>query len=77
MKCLPTRPRLNVELTQFPADLYQNHRKIVHFCTKCTILSGASGRTLTYNPSVNSSPKIEGCTTFYLLYVNRELAIDM
>ena len=54
MKVLPTRPRLNAELTKFPADLYQNHRKIVHLCTKCTILSGASGRTRTYNPSVNS-----------------------
>ena len=31
------------------------HRKIVHLCTKCTILSGASGRTRTYNPSVNST----------------------
>ena len=27
MKSLPTRPRLNVELTRFPADLYQNHRQ--------------------------------------------------
>ena len=54
MKGLTTRLELNVELTQFPANLYQNHRKIVHLCTKCTILSGASGRTRTYNPSVNS-----------------------
>ena len=77
MKGLPTKLRLNVELTRFPANLYQNHRKIVHFYTKCTILSGASGRTRTYNPSVNSSSKIEGYTTFYLLYLNRELAIDM
>ena len=27
MKGLPTRPELNVELTRFPTDLYQNHRK--------------------------------------------------
>ena len=54
MKGLATRPELNVELMQFLADLYQKHRKIVHLCTKCTILSGASGRTRTYNPSVNS-----------------------
>ena len=54
MKGLTTRPELNVELTQFPTNLYQNHRKSVHFCTKCTILSSASRRTRTYNPSVNS-----------------------
>ena len=48
-----------------------------NFVSKLAFRGGASGRTRTYNPSVNSSSKIEGCTTFYLLYVNRELAIDM
>ena len=73
MKGLPTRPRLNVELTRFPADLYQNHRKIVHFCTKCTIFCGASGRTRTYNPSVNSRMFVQHRKTVSTIICDAEL----
>ncbi len=45
---------LSLELTESNGFIVKNHKKIVHLCTKCTILSGASGRTRTYNPSVNS-----------------------
>ena len=52
-------------------------RKLWNLVQVSQFSRGASGRTRTYNPSVNSSSKIWGFTTFYLLYVDRELAIDM